>query len=266
MERARKADASSTLLHHYLPAALAVPPRLPPGSHAKRTGGQRNKRLSLHPVARRRRRYRYRIREGVMLGGARIRTCTTSDECRRCGVVRLGHSPKRKKVAFDAVVAIEPHYSLQVFRAGMVRATCRAIRNDHDNSRRLPLLPSAIATVVSTAAYKSKFIVFKLGNADFGRLGWVRDFDLAGDMASEAVAVVPLDSNSVFVEGDAIRRLAMLPVGLMRNAERTIVVGEGFGDGLPQGDICMSSVPRLGSIVWLFSLIKDKLLFSALSF
>jgi len=48
----------------------------------------------------------------------------------------------------------------------------------------------------------------------------VRDFGLAGDavvleggMASEAVHVAALDSDSVFVEGGIIRRLEMLLVG-----------------------------------------------------
>lgn len=68
-----------------------------------------------------------------------------------------------------------------------------------------------------------KLVVFRIGNADFdlAARAWVRDFDLAGDaveegegdMASGAVAVSALDSNSVFVACGIIRRLAMLLVG-----------------------------------------------------
>jgi hypothetical protein len=72
------------------------------------------------------------------------------------------HDPKRKKVAFDAIVAVVPRYSLSGFRAG-VAATWRAMPNDNDDA--------------------FKLVVFKISNADFDLAAWVRvrDFDLTGD-------------------------------------------------------------------------------------
>ena len=57
----------------------------------------------------------------LMLEGARIRSCTFWDDCRRCPICSswyVTHDSRRWKAAFDVVVALVLHYS----RAGMVVA------------------------------------------------------------------------------------------------------------------------------------------------
>ncbi|KAF8494337.1 hypothetical protein F5888DRAFT_1716908 [Russula emetica] len=159
------------------------------GSYAERTGGRRNRCLSLRPVG--------GVgadtdnKRGIVSGGgcsspradtdgscdwnggagvelAGAGWCShphphlyhlTWDDCRRCAVVvRLGatHDPKRKKVAFDPVVTVVPHYLLEGFRGGVVAATWRAMPNDDDDDDgrlllQLPLpLPPPPPTTTTT--------------------------------------------------------------------------------------------------------------------
>jgi hypothetical protein len=77
-----------------------------------------------------------------------------------CSFWCVTHDPihPKRKVTFNAVVAVAPRYSLQGFRAGVMTATWRAMLNEHDVGRPLlplPLLPTTTTTTTTTTIASS---------------------------------------------------------------------------------------------------------------